>query len=256
MGVSMLRIFVVLAISAAWTINTANGIPMLNVRIDDHMLVARMLGEEKPKRDLAGSDQQQILTIHNKMRASEKSSSMVKLKWYDDAAVLAQTWANKLAKTCKLEHDSMESHSPQKYISPVMQSCGQNIALGYDTWEAAMKAWYDEKQFFTYGSAPTGVTGHYEQIVWDTSAFVGCGFAKCADGTPLHVCNYCPHYRPNLDERKYMPYLKGAPCSQCEAGCEPDGIFCSEISRNSAGRFHVGVPSTITRVYTESSARV
>lgn len=39
---------------------------------------------------------------------------------------------------------------------------------------------------------PAKVCGHYTQVVWKNSRYVGCGKAMAANGTLYYVCNYYP----------------------------------------------------------------
>lgn len=64
-----------------------------------------------------------------------------------------------------------------------------------------MKAWFGEKDNFTYGGEynQLKVVGHYTQMVWAATHEVGCGFAKCYKNSMFskkmyynYVCNYCP----------------------------------------------------------------
>ncbi len=42
---------------------------------------------------------------------------------------------------------------------------GQNLAWGYSSWQATIKAWHDEVEIFTYGGGNNfGAVGHYTQV--------------------------------------------------------------------------------------------
>lgn len=135
--------------------------------------------------------------------------------WYEDAAVLAQSWADE----CKrLTHN--------RPVDQVYGNCGQNIFISTapTSWyertfyrkqrtapvhlhvshrqtiffqrEDVVKDWHSEVRDFTYGGDNNFQdTGHYTQVVWATSNKVGCGLAKCKDSQGRffnYICNYCP----------------------------------------------------------------
>lgn len=67
--------------------------------------------------------------------------------------------------------------------------------------EEAIKAWAVERKHWSYGvgsTDPGEVVGHYTQIIWDKTLYIGCGMARCSSTrTPLSniiVCNYAPGY--------------------------------------------------------------
>ena len=55
--------------------------------------------------------------------------------------------------------------------------------------------WANEIKYFKYnkkGIKNFSKVGHYTQVVWETSKFVGCGRAICKNGNEIWVCNYSP----------------------------------------------------------------
>jgi pathogenesis-related protein 1 len=72
----------------------------------------------------------------------------------------------------------------------------------------AIQAWIAEKQWYHYdqdngnagynssppGCSPPqgGVRGHFLQVIWKDTQFVGCGSGRAADGTTYIVCSYFP----------------------------------------------------------------
>jgi hypothetical protein len=87
---------------------------------------------------------------------------------------------------------------------------GENLAAFYPAGQPAsrpVQGWADERQWYDYASntcnAPAGRDcGHYTQIVWRSSARVGCAVVVCDQGTPFMnppsptwefwVCQYSP----------------------------------------------------------------
>nr|XP_022911082.1 cysteine-rich secretory protein 2-like [Onthophagus taurus] len=142
--------------------------------------------------------QRYIVRKHNKFRSVVKpaASNMLRMRWHVGAAKSAQNWANQ----CMfLTHDDSKGRNDKNY-----GACGQNIFVSTHPvqWLFAMRTWFAEKKYFTYGSTKNNLklVGHYTQMVWATSQFVGCGFAKCDKNSGFpgkstyynYVCNYCP----------------------------------------------------------------
>ena len=123
-----------------------------------------------------------IVEGHNQAR---RAVGVPDLQWSDELAGVAQRWAD----TLRGENCTMR-HSQQRGI-------GENLhwrSGGRDTPTSAIAGWLAEKQFFdpaTKTCAPGKVCGHYTQMVWRSTRFVGCGMTTCGN-TELWVCNYSP----------------------------------------------------------------
>ncbi|XP_039604049.1 cysteine-rich venom protein Cau1-like [Polypterus senegalus] len=61
------------------------------------------------------------------------------------------------------------------------------------------------------------LVGHYTQMIWASSGFVGCAGAYYPNSPYkyFYVCHYCPVGNINTDL-----YTSGAPCSSCPKACE------------------------------------
>ena len=115
--------------------------------------------------------------------------------WDTEAAKMAQSYADQ----CHgLQHNSKSGRWTQRF-----GACGENIFIATHkvSWNFAIKSWFSEKDFFSYGCHGNNLTevGHYTQLVWNSSHKVGCGFAKCVGSKHsnwskyyAYVCNYCP----------------------------------------------------------------
>lgn len=69
---------------------------------------------------------------------------------------------------------------------------GENIAIGYDTIDAAQDAWYNEEDLYDYAAGQFGEsTGHFTQMVWKGSNEIGCATVDCSGRTFL-ACEYYP----------------------------------------------------------------
>jgi pathogenesis-related protein 1 len=70
---------------------------------------------------------------------------------------------------------------------------GENLAMGYSSIQAVLNAWVDsEAQYYNSATKQCsgGVCGHFTQVLWRTTSYVGCGIARCASNTPIYVCQY------------------------------------------------------------------
>eukprot|EP00095_Tigriopus_kingsejongensis_P009558 maker-scaffold518_size150039-snap-gene-0.18 protein:Tk09558 transcript:maker-scaffold518_size150039-snap-gene-0.18-mRNA-1 annotation:"scp-like extracellular domain containing protein 1" len=174
------------------------------------------------------ADIQRILDKHNDLRAKVANGqesrafnsangqpgakNMYKLKWDPELAKVAQRWAQ----TCAGSHDSLRS---TVQFSPA----GQNMAWRASTatpngrnYEASIQAWYDEVDFMHPSIVDSFVSqsntlikkkangqneaiGHYTQVVWGETKYVGCGVIVYATYNTQHnrvfynerfMCNY------------------------------------------------------------------
>lgn len=117
------------------------------------------------------------LNLHNdKRKAYGVPTTLV---WNDKLQRSAQIWANTLAATCTFQH----SRGPY----------GENLAMGYSNIGGVMTAWVDqEAPYYNPGShtCQGGLCGHFTQVLWRMSAYLGCAIARCTTGTPIFVCQY------------------------------------------------------------------
>ncbi|KAI4464247.1 cysteine-rich secretory protein-related [Holotrichia oblita] len=185
----------------------------------------KIMGDKVPAQALHPSKKQtqrKIVKYHNYFRSivEPPAANMLLMKWHKGAAKAAQRWANE----CMfLTHDNNTGRHVNDF-----GTCGQNIFVSTHTvpWLFAMRAWFSEKDDFTYGSEYNvlKVVGHYTQMVWAASHEVGCGFAKCFRNSGFskkmyynYVCNYCPI--GNRELQVGYPYKTGPPCSSCKDTC-------------------------------------
>jgi len=137
----------------------------------------------------AAIDPGQFVDLHNAIRAAVKAPAnypgpwtpIPPVAWSEEVAAGAQEWADHLRdKDCKMEHSDSE--------------LGENLGLGKDLdaagavkmWaaEGARYAWTPQYEF----EIPTG---HYTQLVWRKTTFIGCGRATCGRKA-IVVCRYSP----------------------------------------------------------------
>lgn len=135
---------------------------------------------------------QGITAAHNAVRAAVSASpGLPDLAWSAELAQVAQNYATHLSTSCELVH----SHG----------AFGENLAsFGGQRGDpgTVVQLWADERKCWTYGafmksdacSSSCDACGHYTQLVWRDTQFVGCGVADCpgTGAREVWVCNYYP----------------------------------------------------------------
>ena len=136
---------------------------------------------------LSSQEVQQLLSLHNKVRADVGVGPVT---WSKELAIYAQEWANHLASTdCSLQHRPSSGKWKRVY--------GENLFMGTaGTFGVAdaVTSWEDEKKHYrgqTLDRSNWYDSGHYTQMVWKESQQIGCAKAEC-NGYLIIVCNYDP----------------------------------------------------------------
>ena len=120
-----------------------------------------------------------ILDAHNMYRTEVNVDS---IKWDEQLAIGAQEWANKLAKkNCILKHNTSIDFGENLHWTDEPE-------LIYD----CVYSWGEEKKYYNGGKNINNKNGHYTQMVWWSTNYVGCAFAKCKKGAEIWVCRYSP----------------------------------------------------------------
>jgi uncharacterized protein YkwD len=134
-----------------------------------------------------------ILDQHNSHR---ENASVSALTWSDDLAAISQ----QIAETCVYKHNT--SAGPGDY--------GQNIGAGASPGEVPALItnlmYNGEIELYPgYGSEPDmsnfDAWGHYSQIVWNSTAEVGCATLYCSNG----LANTAPNITPYFTVCNYRP---------------------------------------------------
>ncbi|PNJ63604.1 GLIPR1L1 isoform 2 [Pongo abelii] len=155
------------------------------------------------------------IEAHNEWRGkvNPPAADMKYMIWDKGLAKMAKAWANQ----CKSEHNDCLDKSYKCYAA--FEYIGENIWLGgikSFTPRLAITAWYNETQFYDFDSLSCSrVCGHYTQLVWANSFYVGCAVAMCPNlggaSTAIFVCNY----GPAGNFANMPPYIRGESCSLC-----------------------------------------
>jgi uncharacterized protein YkwD len=101
----------------------------INKNFSSKMLLSAMLGLSFVGSVSAASFKEEVLAIHNQLRARHYAQPLV---WDDQLAAYAENYASK----CEFRHSS----------SPY----GENLAAGYPTPAAAIRFWYNEGAHYSY----------------------------------------------------------------------------------------------------------
>lgn len=129
---------------------------------------------------LSVSEAQILLAEHARVRAEVR---VAPLQWSAQLASEAQAWANQLTGRCELDHSNTRR--------------GENLFMGtagYYGMRDAIAVWESERAQYQGGVLTPGnwvPSGHYTQMVWRDTRFLGCGKAVCK-GELILVCNYDP----------------------------------------------------------------
>ena len=121
-----------------------------------------------------------MLRAHNAVRAQV---GVPPLGWSSQLAAVAQNWADTLLRTGRFAHQTDNRYGENLYeIS------------GATAWPAqVVAAWADEARDYDIrnNSCGSDECGHYTQIVWRTTRFVGCAVAGDSE-RQVWVCEYDP----------------------------------------------------------------
>jgi pathogenesis-related protein 1 len=145
---------------------------------------------------------EEIVRAHNRWRGR---AGVPPLAWAADLAARAQSRATYLAgHGCGIEHGPLPADVGENvaWVGP-LQAAGRKNELSAVTPTWIVDAWGAESADYSPerdACAPNRTCGHYTQIVWATTAQVGCGMAVCPTLGQIWVCNYRP--RGNVRGRR------------------------------------------------------
>ncbi|OWF37955.1 peptidase inhibitor 16-like [Mizuhopecten yessoensis] len=181
---------------------------------------------------LSEGQKQDLVDYHNKARSevSPRAANMLKMSWSNELATVAQSYAER----CVWSHNAARSDAPSfSYV-------GENLFLTSGTYngEGVVDSWVSEVKNYNYATLGcTSVCGHYTQVVWHDSEFVGCGAARCNSVSGLSsgwtnsvivVCNY----GKGGNYRGATPYTQGKSCSSCPSGKVCQNRLCANPGDN------------------------
>jgi hypothetical protein len=134
-----------------------------------------------------------ITAAHNAVRA-RVGVAMAPLSWNERLAASAQAWANQCIDSTPPK--GLIDHNPKRGVG-FPWYVGENIYASSATASPrrAVQSWTEERQNYDYARDKcAGSCGHYTQIVWAKSVFLGCAIASCPNlrFSSSIVCDYGP----------------------------------------------------------------
>jgi hypothetical protein len=134
-----------------------------------------------------------ILAAHNEVRSAHGVRSLM---WSSFLAATAQAWAEQCVDVAPPV--GLLDHNPNRHDG-YPWFVGENIAGngGPISGAGAVSIWAAEEIYYDYETntcEPGQVCGHYTQVVWEATEWVGCGVYDCPAITFGYsvVCNYGP----------------------------------------------------------------
>ena len=144
--------------------------------------LARLDTAGMPASTLTPAEIQATVDAHNVWRAKYNETPLV---WDDGLGALAQDWSNQMAQSGNFDHRPNNN-------------AGENLFMGSGTTytpKEVVDSWGSEVAFFhadTNSCDDGQMCGHFTQLVWASTARVGCGRATAGDGSIYWTCNYDP----------------------------------------------------------------
>ncbi|XP_061181922.1 cysteine-rich secretory protein LCCL domain-containing 1-like [Saccostrea echinata] len=173
------------------------------------------------------SEAQAFLNAHNEKRriVNPTATSMKEMVWSTDLENLARNYA----KNCNFAHNQQRSNGMPYYVGENLYVNSGDISPG-----VAVTSWDNEKNDYSFTNNYCDPNskygcGHYTQVVWANSEYLGCAKHYCSYVTNfgpgyLVVCNYGPGGNVN----GARPFTSGQTCSNCPAGYTCVNKLCSK----------------------------
>lgn len=137
-------------------------------------------GLTPPGCGMGDAEKASVLLEHNRARERVGVGPLV---WNPRIADMAGRHAERLARTCRLEHSGLRGYGENLFMGTV----------GFFGPADGIHSWIEEGRYYDHhANSGHGMTvGHYTQVVWRETTDVGCGQAVGC-GNLWMVCNYSP----------------------------------------------------------------
>nr|CAI5843742.1 unnamed protein product [Callosobruchus analis] len=142
-----------------------------------------------------------ILREHNKIRHQiecgeypglPRGKHFKQLKYDKNLAAQAQ----KIANTHAFQHVRVHDCRWPWGVGQNLYMFGSTADIGGPKWKRAIDSWRNESKKYSYETCRVSpLTGHFTQLIWADTEFIGCGYSRFKDGRMnrmLIVCNYGP----------------------------------------------------------------
>lgn len=143
-----------------------------------------------------GNFDEDFLKAHNEYR---RRHGVPLLKLDKKLCKYSEEWAKHLAMKNTLEHRPSCNYGENIYC---MYSSDSSFTI---TGHSPVDAWYEEVEHHPFGREPNSLkSGHFTQVIWKSSEYLGVGVAKNTQGSIYVVANYSPagnfvgHYVDNV----------------------------------------------------------
>ena len=134
--------------------------------------------------------QQELLMTHNRYR---KKHGVPLLQWSNELTEGAKLWAEEVGR-----RREVRSFGSPEYGENIIVVDGQNISGG-----VATDLWYDEIKNYSFMEPElNNKTGHFTQVVWASTRFVGAAKITTSDGRCIIIARYFPPGNIHEDLKK------------------------------------------------------
>ena len=139
---------------------------------------------------------QELLTAHNRYR---KKHGVPLLQWSNELTEGAKLWAEEVGR-----RREVRSFGSPEYGENIIVVDGENISGG-----VATDLWYDEIKNYSFREPElSNKTGHFTQVVWASTRFVGAAKITTSDGRCIVIARYFPPGNIHEDLKKNVKPTK------------------------------------------------
>lgn len=143
------------------------------------MLVCLSTSVAVAQQSQRAASERELLAVHNQVRAAV---GVAPLRWSNELAATAQQWADAL-----IQSGAFHPRGDHKFGENLFEVTNRS-ATPYEV----VTDWAAEARNYDYKSNTCSARcGHYKQVVWRDTQWVGCGAAR-DNRREVWVCNYDP----------------------------------------------------------------